>query len=240
MTELKLFEYNQNEIRTFFAHGEVWFAAKDVCLALGIARGDDEIKRLNQAWVTTLDVPTPTRSAARVLVIKESALYKLAIGSDSSEADRFTNWIVGEVIPQIRRTGQYVPQPHGVLALTEHTDTSTQKSMSKRINAKYFNIGGEDAVKKYNTENCLVHTGQYPGQIKALGKRRGLKSKQRSSAKEVLCHLKPECACSMSLADNLIGEGYAEDPVRDVSQESKKIFKAMLNLGAVPRELLQD
>ena len=42
-------------------------------------------------------------------VIKEGAVYKLAFSSNKPEAERFTNWIAGEVIPQIRKTGTAMP-----------------------------------------------------------------------------------------------------------------------------------
>ena len=40
-------------------------------------------------------------------VINESALYKLAFRSNKPQADAFVNWVAGEVLPSIRRTGQY-------------------------------------------------------------------------------------------------------------------------------------
>ena len=34
MTNIKLFEYEHKKIRTIFAHGEIWFVAKDTVEAL--------------------------------------------------------------------------------------------------------------------------------------------------------------------------------------------------------------
>ena len=48
-----------------------------------------------------------------LVIINESALYKLAFRSTKPAADRFTNWVVYSVMPQIRKTGQYqtISQP---------------------------------------------------------------------------------------------------------------------------------
>lgn len=240
MDKITLFEYQHKEIRTVYAHGQIWFMAKEATSALGIEwNGKDTLIAVKEDWVMSMEIPDSLGRPQNALFINESAVYKIAFRSHKPEAERFTDWIAGEVIPQIRKTGKYVPKSQGVLPLSEHTNTSTQKEMSKTINAIYFAKGGVEALVKYNTENCLVHTGQYPKQVVQLGKRRGLKSKDCSSAKEVLRHVKPECACSMSLADNLIGEGFNEERVREVTQGAKQVFKGMLDLGATPNELIQ-
>ncbi len=44
----------------------------------------------------------------QLTVISEAGMYKLAFRCQSSErADKFTNWVAGEVLPSIRKTGRY-------------------------------------------------------------------------------------------------------------------------------------
>ncbi|OIO03169.1 MAG: hypothetical protein AUJ49_05040 [Desulfovibrionaceae bacterium CG1_02_65_16] len=43
--------------------------------------------------------------------IAEPAVYKLAFRSNKPEADAFTNWVASEVLPAIRKTGQYAAKP---------------------------------------------------------------------------------------------------------------------------------
>lgn len=239
MSNIKLFEYEHKQIRTIFAHGEIWFVATDVCEALGIANSRDAISRLNPSWVMVSEIPTPSRGDQKMTVIKEGAVYKIAFRSNKPEAERFTDWIAGEVIPQIRKTGKYIPNPQGVLPLSQHTKTEIQKAMSKSVNAHNYSKGGREEIVKYNAQNCLEHTGQYPKKVVEYGKKRGLRSKDRSSAKEVLRHLEPEAACSMSLADNLVNEGFEPEKVFPVTKDAKKVFKGILALGAIPAELEQ-
>ncbi len=50
-------------------------------------------------------IPHPWRNAG-INTFSESGMYKLAFRCQSSEAaDRFTNWVAGEVLPTIRKTG---------------------------------------------------------------------------------------------------------------------------------------
>lgn len=239
MNNIKLFEYEHKKIRTIFAHGEVWFVASDVCEALGIANSRDAVSRLNPSWAMVSEVPTPLRGTQQTTVIKEGAVYKLAFRSNKREAEQFTDWIAGEVIPQIRKTGSYIAKPQGVLPLEEHTKVKTQKEMSKYVNAHNYSNGGVQQTINYNVANCRAHTNKLPAQIIDFGKKQGLKSKESFSAKEVLRNLEPETACCMSMADNLVHQGYEEHKVFEVTKTAKQVFKGMLELGATPKELSQ-
>lgn len=42
-------------------------------------------------------------------LINESGVYALILGSELPSAKRFKRWITKEVIPQIRKTGGYIP-----------------------------------------------------------------------------------------------------------------------------------
>lgn len=65
------------------------------------------------AWYLTIDgALNGTTQNERVTVISEVGMYKLAFCCQSSEcADKFTNWVVGEVLPSIRKTGRYELKP---------------------------------------------------------------------------------------------------------------------------------
>lgn len=59
--------------------------------------------------------------ATRDLVfISEPAVYKLAFRSNKPEADVFTNWVASEVLPAIRKGGEYKVAPRQkALPMTE-------------------------------------------------------------------------------------------------------------------------
>lgn len=240
MADIKLFEYQHKQVRTITIEGQIWFVAKDVCGVLEIVNHKDAVSRLADKMKRVVGVTDPLGQEQKTLVISEAGVYKMAFRSNKPEAERFTDWLATEVIPEIRKTGRYIPKHQGVLPLAAHTQIETQKEMSKSVNSHNYQLGGVQKTIDYNVDNCLAHTGYVPARIKHFGKNvRKLPAKNCSSAKEVLRVTDPEAACCMSLADNLVEQGHEPEKVFKVtaSDAAKSVFKGMLELGATPAEL---
>lgn len=110
-TTIQQFQFGGNPIRTVVLDSEPWFVAKDVCDILGIATNhvrealdSDEIANLPNTEVYE------NRHGRTPLIVSEPGLYSLILKSRKPEAKDFRRWITHEVIPQIRRTGGYIPQ----------------------------------------------------------------------------------------------------------------------------------
>jgi prophage antirepressor-like protein len=105
--DLTEFLYGDKSIRTASTTGETWFVAKDVCEALTISwNGDATLAQLRPEWKARLKLPTSFGDKETILV-NDRGVYKLAFRSNKAEAERFTDWLAGEVIPAIRKTGRY-------------------------------------------------------------------------------------------------------------------------------------
>lgn len=112
MTDLKVFNNEEfGEIRGFKdENDEVWFVGKDVAQALGYGKG----KSLNNAVANHVDVEdkgvtemmTPG-GKQNLIIINESGLYSLIMGSKLPSAKKFKRWVTSEVLPTIRKTGHY-------------------------------------------------------------------------------------------------------------------------------------
>ena len=95
------------EIRSMTIDGEPWFVGKDVAAALGYKESakairehiDDEDK-----GVSVLDTPGGKQ---KTVIINESGLYTLILGSKLEGAKRFKRWVTSEILPSIRKTGAY-------------------------------------------------------------------------------------------------------------------------------------
>ena len=96
--------------------GEAWFVAKDVCKALDIYwNGSKTLVNLPKDWrmvvkfATTLENQHGVQgdTEKNVIFITAPAVYKLAFRSNKKEADNFTNWVAGEVLPKIFQQGYY-------------------------------------------------------------------------------------------------------------------------------------
>ena len=109
-SEIQSYNFNGASLRTLTDEaGEPWFVAKDACDILGIdtnhlrgALDDDEITNLRNSEVWNQPGRTP-------LIISEPGLYKLIMRSRKPEAKEFQRWVTHEVLPQIRKTGGYIP-----------------------------------------------------------------------------------------------------------------------------------
>lgn len=170
-------------------------------------------------------------------ILSESGMYKLALASNFEKARPFRDWIASEVLPSIRKKGYYsiANQTEKILI---HTNTAIQKQNSKDINAKNYIEKGLDSVIEYNRISCILHTGKTPSEIKKIAKNKGMLSAQRTSAKEVLRHTKPELACAMSFTDDLVKKGFDLKTVSELSMKcAVPLFQGMIELGAKPKEL---
>lgn len=236
---IKLFEYQKKQVRTVLVKKRVWFVAKDVCDVLGLGNVSQALSSLDDDEKNTIILNEGIRGNPTISIISESGMYSLVLSSRKPEAKAFKKWITSEVLPQIRETGRYVPKHQGVLPGEAHTQIEVQKDMSRSVNALNFDSGGKEKTIEYNVQNCIAHTGKHPTQVKALGKKQGLKSKDCSSAKAVLRVTQPEVACAMSLADNLVEQGHSPERVFEVTKKATELFAGMLELGAIPAELNQ-
>lgn len=88
------------------ADGQIWFVAKDICEALDIANHRDAIAGFpeNEKGVAATDTPGGLQNAN---IVNEAGMYRLIFQSRKPEAEMFKTWVLGEVLPSIRRTGKY-------------------------------------------------------------------------------------------------------------------------------------
>ncbi|MNW54014.1 Phage antirepressor protein KilAC domain protein [compost metagenome] len=100
----EMFKYGDAEIRVVTVNGQPWWVAKDVCSVLEISNPSDVLKRLDDDERARFNLGRQGKTN----VVSESGLYSLILGSRKPEAKKFKRWITHEVIPSIRKTGQYV------------------------------------------------------------------------------------------------------------------------------------
>lgn len=108
-SDLKEFRSRKfGSLRVTDRDGDLWFVAKDVCDALGIATNHlrEEGRGLDYDEVSTL--PNWEGKGAAPLIVSEAGLYSLVMRSRKPEAKEFRRWVTHEVIPSIRRTGGYM------------------------------------------------------------------------------------------------------------------------------------
>lgn len=117
----KVFNYQDQQVRTVVKNGEPWFVAKDVCDVLEIGNPSQALSRLDEDEKNTVilneGIGNPNKT-----IVNEPGLYSLILGSRKPEAKQFKRWITHEVIPMIRKTGSYqMEQPKTPLEVLQGT-----------------------------------------------------------------------------------------------------------------------
>ena len=107
MNELKIFNYENNAVRTTLKNGEIWWVLKDVCDVLGIKKYRDVIERLDPDEREPILVDT-LGGKQEMTAINESGLYNVIMLSRKPAAKKFKRWVTHEVLPSIRRHGAYI------------------------------------------------------------------------------------------------------------------------------------
>ena len=104
--------------------GEPWFCAKDLCDVLGYKRAYDTVKqrvRLSDTIKYSITRTVKNRYGecggkglvVQMIFVNESGFYALVLGSKLATAVKFKDWVTSVVLPQIRKTGGYIPVKEG-------------------------------------------------------------------------------------------------------------------------------
>jgi len=97
------------EIRTMEINGEPWFVGKDVATALGYAKPENAVSNHvdSEDKTSTLIQGSGSNYKSKAIIINESGMYSLILGSKLDGAKRFKRWVTSEVLPSIRKSGAY-------------------------------------------------------------------------------------------------------------------------------------
>jgi prophage antirepressor-like protein len=147
---LKVFESQDNKpFRILDKDGEPWFVLPDVCRELGLTNPSMVAGTLDDDEVGFDSVAT-AGGRQTVVTVSESGLYTLIMRSRKEGAKRFRRWVTGEVLPSIRRTGQYASSatPAFIERFNHNCD---------RIEVGYFSVMSELTVRLWGRLERLGH-----------------------------------------------------------------------------------
>ena len=104
--KIQQFDFRGASLRTLTDEaGEPWFVAKDVCDILGHSNVSMALDRLDDDERSKFNLGRQGETN----IVNEAGLYVLVLGSRKPEAHEFKRWVTHEVLPQIRKTGGYIP-----------------------------------------------------------------------------------------------------------------------------------
>lgn len=104
------YSFESSNVRIIVEDGEPLFCASDVCKTLGYSNARDAM-RVHCAEKGVVKRDTPTSGGVQAMAyIDERNLYRLIMRSKLPSAEKFQDWVCGEVLPSIRKTGKYATQ----------------------------------------------------------------------------------------------------------------------------------
>ncbi len=110
MQELKIFNFEDQQVRALTIDDEPYFVGKDVAEILGYSNSRDALgKHVDEEDKNTVAIHDGiTRGNPNQVVINESGLYSLIMSSKLPTAKKFKHWVTSEVLPTIRKHGAYM------------------------------------------------------------------------------------------------------------------------------------
>lgn len=143
---IQRFDFKGAALRTLTdENGEPWFVAKDVCDVLGYTNASKAISdhvdsedKLNNESLSSL-------GQRGGWLVNESGLYSLVLSSKLPTAKEFKRWVTHEVLPQIRKTGGYIPTSEAdddmtILAKAVMIGQRTMEQQQRKIAAQQTRI----------------------------------------------------------------------------------------------------
>lgn len=122
-----------------------WFVAKDVCDVLELSNVGQALARLDDDEKSSITLNDGTPGNPNKAIVSESGLYALVLASRKPEAHEFKRWVTHEVLPQIRKTGGYIPTTDvdddmTILAKAVMIGQRTMEKQKRRIAAQESHI----------------------------------------------------------------------------------------------------
>lgn len=108
MSNLQIFNFEAQQVRTVLINGEAYFVGKDVADVLGYSKPRNAIAaHVDEEDKQGAPIQGGLGGTQEMVIINESGLYSLILKSKLPNAKKFKRWVTSEVLPSIRKTGSY-------------------------------------------------------------------------------------------------------------------------------------
>ena len=105
---IQLFKHPEfGKVRVVMIEGEPWFVGKDVAKALGYKKPENAVKQHVPDKYKLSHQIGDSGQKRNVTLINEAGMYKLVMRSKLESAEKFSDWVCGDVLILIRKTGSY-------------------------------------------------------------------------------------------------------------------------------------
>ena len=104
----QVFLFNDNKVRVVSdTHDKPMFISSDVCKILELTNITHALSSIPDKWKGIVSMGT-AGGKQDMIAINEAGLYKLIMKSKKAVAEKFQEWVCEDVLPSIRKKGEYV------------------------------------------------------------------------------------------------------------------------------------
>ena len=145
-----------------------WFNANDVCEALQLGNARQALEsHVDADDLQKLEVIDNLGRTQQTNHVNESGLYALIFGSRKESAKRFKRWVTSEVLPSIRKTGEYVNADLKAKIASLRSNNEDLEAENRDMQATLCNMGVtyqqlytvEHAILRHITNDPGKHSG---------------------------------------------------------------------------------
>ena len=155
MNQLQIFKSDTFEVRATLEDGTVLFDAETVARCLGFTEIKDGKEYVRWRTINGYLKSRVSQDVAKGDMIPEPMVYKLAFKASNETAEKFQDWLAIEVIPQIRKTGTYLP------------DTSALSPELQLMNALVIQMN-QEALSRLKLESEMKETREEIQEIREV------------------------------------------------------------------------
>ncbi|WP_406945723.1 BRO family protein [Halobacillus sp. SY10] len=167
--------FDNQELRIVQQDEESFFLLKDVCEILSLGNPRQVKTRLEDEVISNYPIQDSLGRTQQATFVNEDGLYDVILDSRKPEAKRFRKWVTSEVLPSIRKTGEYsnvrvLDERQSVIQSMKLTiETSErQDEMQKVVNQHATDIG---ELKTKVDEQITLHHGEQRRLQKGVARR---------------------------------------------------------------------
>jgi anti-repressor protein len=185
-TAIEVFKNDEfGSIRTMTVDGEPMFVGKDVADILGYQNGSRDVNaHVDEEDRLKYQIGTAGQMREQIL-INESGLYSLILGSKLPTAKKFKHWVTAEVLPAIRKHGVYamddlLNDPDALItALTAYKEEKEKVAQLQEENLQKTQMISELSPKATYYDLILQSASLVP--ITSIAKDYGMSAKHLNS-----------------------------------------------------------
>jgi prophage antirepressor-like protein len=122
--------FNKDTIRVTGTHTDPWFVVKDICKILDIKDNKSALRNIPEKWKGEQSLPS-LGGIQNTSIINEAGLYKLIMRSNKPIAEKFQEWVCEDVLPSIRKKGDYVLEEYKKQLEEQQKELEEQQKKTK-------------------------------------------------------------------------------------------------------------